>query len=270
MSIGWIKLHRSLLEWEWYDDVPVRLTFLHLLITANWEDEPFQGRMIKRGQCITGTLETPRKIGVSKQQFRTAIKKLKLTGEITTESTNKNTLVTLVKYEDYQKNEDQPTTNPTTKATSKKHEKNTSPTTSKEVKKKRKEEENKLRNTLLSEINISDVEADYENYFKIAKAFQQLFIKNLEEKNAPTKNQRDAKYGTYVDSIRLMFEKDEITKEQMNKVYKYLEGPEGEFWKPNILSAVKLREKFQVLIAKANQPKQTYNGNTERSFGTNR
>ena len=113
MAIGWIKMHRKLLDWEWYNDVPVRLTFMHLLLTANWEYTEYKKYPIQRGQCITGTSETPKKIGISKQQFRTAISKLKSTGEITTYSTNKFTVVTLVKYDDYQPNEEEATTKPT-------------------------------------------------------------------------------------------------------------------------------------------------------------
>ena len=127
MAIGWIKMHRKLLDWEWYNDVPVRLTFMHLLLTANWEYTEYKKYPIQRGQCITGTSETPKKIGISKQQFRTAISKLKSTGEITTYSTNKFTVVTLVKYDDYQPNEEEATTKPTRNPTREQHQNNTQP-----------------------------------------------------------------------------------------------------------------------------------------------
>ena len=35
---GWIKLHRNLLDWEWYSDIKVCRVFLHLLLTANFKD----------------------------------------------------------------------------------------------------------------------------------------------------------------------------------------------------------------------------------------
>jgi hypothetical protein len=33
---GYIKLYRSLLKWEWYDDSNVFRVFMHLLLTANY------------------------------------------------------------------------------------------------------------------------------------------------------------------------------------------------------------------------------------------
>lgn len=122
-----------------------------------------------------------------------------------------------------------------------------------------------LNNSLLSEIKISDdkkffifndlsLEASDEqiSYFKSAIAFQKLIIKNLKEKNSPTTQVENAKYKNFVDPIRLMFEKDKITKSQLLDAYNYLNSPEGEFWKSNILSTVKLREKLPVLLAKKN------------------
>lgn len=122
-----------------------------------------------------------------------------------------------------------------------------------------------LNKSLLSEIKISDnkkffifndlsleVNEEQIGYFKSAIAFQKLIIKNLKEKHSPTTQIENAKYKTFVDPIRLMFEKDRITKPQLLEAYNYLNSPEGEFWKSNILSTVKLREKLPVLLAKKN------------------
>jgi len=124
-----------------------------------------------------------------------------------------------------------------------------------------------INNNFLSEIKISDVEDKLKDYFEIAKAFQGLFIKNLTEKNSSCVNQKNAKFSNYVDPIRLMMTKDEITKEQLTSVFKYLDSPQGEFWKPNILSTTKLREKFQQLIMKANEKSKTGQSNTVGNTG---
>ena len=129
------------------------------------------------------------------------------------------------------------------------------------------EEKEKINNNFLSEIKISDVEDKLKDYFEIAKAFQELFIKNLTEKNSSCVNQKNAKFGNYVDPIRLMMTKDEITKEQLTSVFKYLDSPQGEFWKPNILSTSKLREKFQQLIMKANEKSKNGQVNTVGNTG---
>lgn len=101
-EIGYIQIHRQLLNWEWYSDIPVRLTFIHLLIIANWNNSEWKGTVIKRGQVVVGRKKLSKEIGISEQQLRTSLVKLKSTQEITIKSTNKYSVVTLVKYNDYQ------------------------------------------------------------------------------------------------------------------------------------------------------------------------
>lgn len=141
----------------------------------------------------------------------------------------------------------------------------TESTQSKVKESKVKEKKSKVNNILLSEIEISDLEEEQKQYFEIAVAFQQLFIKNLQENQAPTKHQEEAKYKSYVDPIRLMMENDGISKEQLTKVFKFLDSPGGDFWKPNILSTSKLRQQFQQLILKANQNNANRNNNNQKS-----
>ena len=105
--VGWIRLHRKLNDWKWYKDLPTRVTFLHLLLNANWKDKTENGITIKRGQIPTGSLTTPKEIGISRQQFRRAMSNLVATNEITTQTTTKGTLVSIVKYDLYQPLEDQ-------------------------------------------------------------------------------------------------------------------------------------------------------------------
>lgn len=141
--IGHIKLHRKLFQWEWYEDVNVRIVFLHFLLKANWKNGSFKGIDINRGQLIIGHKQTPQEIGVTIQQFRTAIKKLKSTSEITTKSTNKFTVITLVNYDNYQGLETPITSKLTSNLTNGQHSNNIQITTSKEDKKiRRKEEKN--------------------------------------------------------------------------------------------------------------------------------
>ena len=35
--IGWIKLHRTLKDWEWYDDINATRLLVHLLISVNYQ-----------------------------------------------------------------------------------------------------------------------------------------------------------------------------------------------------------------------------------------
>jgi hypothetical protein len=116
------------------------------------------------------------------------------------------------------------------------------------------EDKIKVNNILLSEIKISDVDEDLKQFYDIALNFQQLFIKNLKEKNAPTKQQENATFKKYVDPIRLMIKNNECTIENLREVYAYLNSPRGEFWKTNILSTETLRKQITKLVMSSKLP----------------
>lgn len=99
---GFIKLHRKFLEWEWYGDANVRTIFIHLLLKANYEDKKWRGIDVKRGQLIITIDKLENETGLTTSNIRTSLKHLKSTGEIAIKTTNKYTLVTILKYADYQ------------------------------------------------------------------------------------------------------------------------------------------------------------------------
>jgi hypothetical protein len=103
MSVqGFISLHRKILDWEWYTDTNVKVLFLHLLITANYQDKNWRGVTIKRGQIVTGTLALSEQLNLGRQQIRTALNKLKVTNEITINSTKQYSVITINNYDCYQ------------------------------------------------------------------------------------------------------------------------------------------------------------------------
>lgn len=102
MSIGFIKIHRKIIEWEWYSDNNVFRVFTHLLLTANFENKKWQGIDISRGQVITSLEKLGKSTSLSIQQVRTALTKLKSTQEITIKSTKLHTFITLTNYNLYQ------------------------------------------------------------------------------------------------------------------------------------------------------------------------
>lgn len=99
---GWIKIHRSVMTWEWWDDRNVRDVWLTILLLANHKETRWHGKTIKAGQFVTSYGKLSQQSGLTVQQTRTALDKLKKTGEIAVTSTNKNTLITVVKWGDYQ------------------------------------------------------------------------------------------------------------------------------------------------------------------------
>lgn len=106
---GYIKLYRKLIKWGWYQDSVVKDLFLHFLLTASFKDFEWMGRHLKAGQLITGRKRLSEELNFSERQIRTAMEKLKSTGEVTYETTNKFTIVTVINWEDYQINEEMPT-----------------------------------------------------------------------------------------------------------------------------------------------------------------
>ena len=101
-STDYIIVNRSLLDWEWYKDLPVRVLFQHLLLIVNWKAGTFQGTDILPGQVPTSVHGLSKETGLSVQQVKTAISKLKSTGEITSASTSKFTVVTVVNWAKWQ------------------------------------------------------------------------------------------------------------------------------------------------------------------------
>jgi hypothetical protein len=99
---NWIKLNRSLLKWEWYKDIPVKTLFIHFLLNANFAPSKFQGHDISVGSLPTGLPKLSEQTGLSIQQIRTAICKLKSTGEITVTKTSKFSIITITKWNKYQ------------------------------------------------------------------------------------------------------------------------------------------------------------------------
>ena len=102
---GWIKLYRQFINWEWYQDSKTKSLFIHLLLLANHEENKWQGNTIKRGQLITSLSHLAKDTGMTVQNVRTSLKKLKSTQEITYTSTSKYTLVSIVNYDKFQSEE---------------------------------------------------------------------------------------------------------------------------------------------------------------------
>jgi biotin operon repressor len=116
---GWVKINRKMTDWEWYLDLKTKSLFLHLLLVCNHQDGKWQGVDIKRGQKVTSLEKLSKETGLSVRSIRTSLNKLKSTGEVTSETTSRYTLITLVNYDTYQSCENhadkQTTSEPTNK-----------------------------------------------------------------------------------------------------------------------------------------------------------
>jgi len=98
MDRDFIILKKSFLDWEWYDDDNMVRLYLHLLLSANYDDSQWRGRTIERGQLITGLRKLSSETGISVQSIRTCLGRLVKSGEITIQPTNKFTIITVCNY----------------------------------------------------------------------------------------------------------------------------------------------------------------------------
>lgn len=200
--IGWLKLHRKLLNWEWYNKSEYVHLFLHILIKANFEDKKWQGIEVKKGQLVTSINHLSLETGISERSIRTILNKLKTTSELTIKTTNKFSVITIEKYSEYQCDEEKTTSKTTNKASPKRQTTDKQLTTTKEVKKEEKEnKEEYIKHSADADIdfdnfwNIYDKKNDKERCIKIwNKINQSDKEKILEVLPSYIKNTPDKKY----------------------------------------------------------------------------
>lgn len=102
LESGYVRIYRSFLGWEWYDDANTMRVFLHLILTANWEPKKWHGGTIERGQRVYSAQKLAAELHVSRQVIRTAINHLISTGEVTNLPTPEYSIITIKNYDMYQ------------------------------------------------------------------------------------------------------------------------------------------------------------------------
>lgn len=102
---GWVKVHRKLIEWEWFSNRNVLQLFIYILLKANHEEKQWHGTIIKRGQMVASLKGISNNTGLSIRSIRTCLKHLKSTHELTSKATNRYTLITITNYDYWQSQE---------------------------------------------------------------------------------------------------------------------------------------------------------------------
>jgi len=247
-----------------------------LLREANHGDNKYSGFKIERGQLFREYKDIRdglswfvgwRKETYNENHVKKAMKFLREHQMITTKKELGGVLITICNYDVYQNPKNYERTNErTNESTIAEPSLNQHiPYNNKNVKKEEELEEkkNKYKKILLSEINSDEYKEINNNHLEIAKAFQQLFIKNLEDVGIENGSPKNAK-GTWIDDIRLMVDVDKITNDQFRTVFEFLKN--DEFWKQNILCTNKLRKQFEKLLIKANYEGRKNNNTTTKNL----
>ena len=102
MESGWIKLHRSMLKWEWWKDERMVQMFVYLLLSCNSEPGVFHGVSVLPGEVIVGRKMLSERLGMPERVVRSTLDKLVSTGEITKWSNNHFTKITVRNWGKYQ------------------------------------------------------------------------------------------------------------------------------------------------------------------------
>ena len=97
-----VQFFRKIEDWEWYTDANTFRVFFHLILKANHKDTRWRGVEIKRGQRLTSLSNIASELNIGVQSVRTSIKRLKSTGELTSKSTSKYTIIEIKNYDKYQ------------------------------------------------------------------------------------------------------------------------------------------------------------------------
>ena len=99
---GFIKLHRRILKWEWYDEPNTMRLFIHLLLTVNLHPDTWHGIQIPRGARVSSYAKLAKELHLTNRQIRTALSHLEETGEVTRQTYPNYTVFSISKYDEYQ------------------------------------------------------------------------------------------------------------------------------------------------------------------------
>lgn len=209
-SQGFIKVYRSFMGWEWYDDSNTKDLFLHCLLRANYEDAKWHGITIPRGSFLTSVKTLEIELNKSTQNIKTALKHLKATNEITIETTSNYSIITVNNYDYYNSNNKQDNEQITNEeqtsnedVTIEQQSNNNQVTTNKNNKKEKNNKNNK--NNFVAKSFFQKLFTDDSEYQKNNSHLKDLFIEFLEYKTA-IKKQFKTESGVenaFKDFIRL-------------------------------------------------------------------
>jgi len=242
MKKGAFQISRSIFENEIWDDVIKFRIFFYILGNAVYSHEGLNiaGIKLERGQFLR-SLRSLRDDLAYKEGRGNAIKKYTLTtiqrkikslvneGRIEVKSTEYGTVFTVVNYATYQ-------SLGSYKNNSMEQQRNSNGTATEQQRnntnkdKKDKKDNNKRRKRVYDESSI---------HFILAKRLYDRILEN-------NPNHREPNLQNWANDVRLMMERDKRTEKQIAYVIDWCQS--NSFWKSNILSISKLRERFDQLV----------------------
>ena len=156
---SFIKIHRKMLDWEWYDNPNTKILFWHLLLIANWKETSWHGIKLYPGEVIRTNENLSNELNLSIQQIKASLNNLKTTHEITCRKVGKIRVITIKNWGAYQGSNLKTNRITTQKPTASQPNDNLMTTADKEYKEK-KEYKNRTRANTFNNILTHDYDFD--------------------------------------------------------------------------------------------------------------
>lgn len=99
-SAGFVAIPRGLTTWEWYDDPNTCRLYIHLLLTVNWEAKEWRGITVEAGSRVATIRGLAEETGLTLQQTRTCLERLKSTHYVTHRPANNYSVFTIENWAD--------------------------------------------------------------------------------------------------------------------------------------------------------------------------
>lgn len=232
---GWISLHRKLMDNPIYSNANMLKLWIHCLMKASHSghDQLVGNQMVKLGvgEFVTGrnALADEFNKGAKKSEVISAItlwrwlKNFEDWQMLNIKTTTKYSVITILNWSEHQGNEQQVNS----KRTTDEQQVNTINNVNNDNNDNKKEPS---RKRVYDESSI---------HFKLAnRLYQKILVNNPNHKKPNLQN--------WANDVRLMMERDKRNEEQITYLIDWCQS--NEFWKSNILSISKLREKYDQLV----------------------
>lgn len=102
MKSGWLKIYRSIVDWEWFSEHDMTVFFIWCLCNANVDGRMWRGVYVKPGQLVVSRSTVCKELGISERRYRTIISRFAKSGEITMKPQGAFSILTIVNWEIYQ------------------------------------------------------------------------------------------------------------------------------------------------------------------------
>lgn len=237
MQQGWIKLYRALLESAVFDSEKTLKVWVWCLLKASHKTSQFLWNGVQEtlepGQFISGRLRGASECKMNESTFWKCIKTLEKLQQLTLNSNNRFTVFTIVNWAEYQLDDE--------KVTAEEQPSNSQVTT-------KEQPSNTFKNVKNDKNERSTSTAKKSPDFPLDSHQCVLSLRLLNRIRSGLPNFRDPSIQAWASDIDKMMRLDKREPEEIAAVIDWCQN--DSFWKSNILSTSKLRQKYDQLNAK--------------------